>query len=39
MPDYYPVYSLTKHLESPAVVVLECWNCSVLALGGEGGVL
>lgn len=34
-PGYHPVCSLTKHAESPAMVVLECWNCSVPNLGRE----
>lgn len=33
MSDYYPVCSLTGHFESSALVVLECWNCSVPNFG------
>lgn len=36
MPDYCPVCSLTKRLESPAVVVLECWKCSLPNFGRGG---
>lgn len=36
MPDYHPVCSLTEHLESSGVVVLECWNCSVPNFGRGG---
>lgn len=36
MPADCPLCSLTKHSESPALVLLECRNCSEPGFGREG---